>query len=80
MPDPASASPKPIPGTPGRGGEPSYRKPKLPPKDAILAYYGAVAPLLLRHGAGRPLNLFRCTGGFWFLGDMIALEPPSPIG
>ena len=61
-----AASPKPIPGTAGKGGEPSYRKPKLPPKEAILAYYGAVAPLFLRQGAGRPLNLFRCTGGYCF--------------
>ena len=61
-----AAAPKPIPGTAKRGGEPSYKKPKLPEKSAILAYYRAVAPLLLEHAAGRPLNLFRCTAGYCF--------------
>ncbi len=66
MEDAASAAPKPIPGSAKPGGEPSYKKPKLPPKEAILLYYTAIAPLLLRHAAGRPLNLFRCTAGYCF--------------
>jgi bifunctional non-homologous end joining protein LigD len=61
-----AAAPKPIPGTAKKGGEPSYKKPKLPDKSAILAYYRALAPLLLDHAARRPLNLFRCTGGYCF--------------
>jgi len=65
-PDAAAASPKPIPGTAKRGGEPSYKKPKLPEKAALLAYYRAVAPLLLEHAGRRPLNLFRCTAGHCF--------------
>jgi bifunctional non-homologous end joining protein LigD len=65
-PDAAAASPKPIPGTARRGGEPSYKKPKLPEKAAIVAYYRAVAPLLLEHAGRRPLNLFRCTAGHCF--------------
>lgn len=65
MSDPAVA-PKPIPGTAKRGGEPSYKKPRLPPKEAILLYYEAIASLLLDHARGRPLNLFRCTGGYCF--------------
>jgi len=59
-------APKPIPGTARRGGEPSYRKPKLPAKAEMIAYYERVAPLLLVHGARRPLNLFRCTAGHCF--------------
>ncbi|MDQ4087043.1 MAG: non-homologous end-joining DNA ligase [Pseudomonadota bacterium] len=59
-------APKPIAGTAKAGGEPSYKKPKLPPKQEILAYYCKVAPLLLRHAARRPLNLFRCTAGYCF--------------
>lgn len=61
-----AAAPKPIPGTVKKGGEPSYKKPKLPEKSALLAYYEAVAPLLLEHAARRPLNLFRCTAGYCF--------------
>jgi bifunctional non-homologous end joining protein LigD len=64
--DVAAASPKPIPGTAKEGSEPSYKKPKLPEKAALAAYYEAVAPLLLRHAARRPLNLFRCTAGYCF--------------
>lgn len=63
--DPA-AGPRPIPGTAGRGGEPSYRKPKLPPKSELLRYYAAIAPHLIRDAERRPLNLFRCTSGYCF--------------
>lgn len=59
-------APKPIPGTAKQGGEPSYKKPKLPPRPDILTYYYKVAPLLLKHAAGRPLNLFRCAAGYCF--------------
>lgn len=58
-------APKPIPGT-LKAGEPAYKKPKLPPKAAIRAYYEIVAPLMLPHLSGRPLNLFRCTAGHCF--------------
>jgi bifunctional non-homologous end joining protein LigD len=64
--DPAAAGPKPIPGTAKKGAEPSYKKPKLPPKPEILAYYAAMAPHLLVHAGRRPLNLFRCTAGYCF--------------
>ncbi len=83
--DVAAASPKPIPGTARKGGEPSYKKPKLPEKAALVGYYAAVAPLLLEHAGRRPLNLFRCTAGHCFFqrnrnhpasGD--AFGPPSP--
>jgi bifunctional non-homologous end joining protein LigD len=58
---------KPIPGTHKAGaGEPVYKKPKLPPKEAIVAFYELVAPLLLRDAARRPLNLLRCTAGHCF--------------
>ena len=57
---------KPIAGTARRGGEPSYRKPKLPPKAIIADYYRLLAPHLLIHAARRPLNLFRCTAGHCF--------------
>ncbi|HEX8669600.1 MAG TPA: non-homologous end-joining DNA ligase [Allosphingosinicella sp.] len=61
------SAPRPIPGTAkGPAGEPSYTKPKLPEKRALLAYYEQVAPLLLEHAGGRILNLFRCTGGYCF--------------
>ena len=63
--DPAAASPRPIPGT-SKAGEPAYRKPKLPQKGLILDYYARIAPLLLRDGGRRPLNLFRCTAGHCF--------------
>jgi bifunctional non-homologous end joining protein LigD len=67
--DPEASStapgPKPIPGT-SKAGEPAYRKPKLPAKAELLRYYAAMAPWLLRHGARRPLNLFRCTAGHCF--------------
>jgi DNA ligase D-like protein (predicted polymerase) len=55
-----------IPGSAKAGGEPSYKKPKLPDKRAIVDYYRRMAPLLLRHAARRPLNLFRCTAGYCF--------------
>ncbi|HEX8641574.1 MAG TPA: non-homologous end-joining DNA ligase [Allosphingosinicella sp.] len=58
-------APRPIPGT-SKAGEPAYRKPKLPPKAELLAYYYRIAPLLLKHAARRPLNLFRCTAGHCF--------------
>jgi bifunctional non-homologous end joining protein LigD len=58
---------KPIPGTLKAGaGEPVYKKPKLPPAEAIRGYYDVVAPLLLRDAARRPLNLLRCTAGHCF--------------
>lgn len=58
---------KPIPGTHKAGaGEPVYKKPKLPPAEAIRTYYEIVAPLLLRDAGGRPLNLLRCTAGHCF--------------
>ena len=60
------SAPRPIPGTAKPGGEPSYTKPRLPPREAILAYYALMAPALLVHAARRPLNLFRCTGGYCF--------------
>jgi bifunctional non-homologous end joining protein LigD len=56
----------PIAGTAKRGSEPSYRKPKLPPKDGLVAYYRLMAPLLLRDTQRRPLNLLRCTAGYCF--------------
>jgi bifunctional non-homologous end joining protein LigD len=60
-------APKPIPGThEAGGGEPVYKKPKLPEKAAIRLYYETIAPLLLDHAGGRPLNLFRCTAGHCF--------------
>ena len=65
-PDPAAAAPKPIAGTAKKSGEPSYKKPRLPPKADLVAYYRAMAPYLLADAAGRPLNLFRCTAGFCF--------------
>jgi bifunctional non-homologous end joining protein LigD len=58
---------KPIAGTHKAGaGEPVYKKPKLPPAEAIRAYYDIIAPLLLRDAARRPLNLLRCTAGHCF--------------
>ena len=58
---------KPIAGTEKAGaGEPVYKKPKLPPKEALVAYYEIMAPLLLRDAARRPLNLLRCTAGHCF--------------
>ncbi len=45
-----------------RFSEPVYPKPPLPPVDELLAYYRAAGPLMLPHLAGRPLNLFRCSG------------------
>jgi DNA ligase D-like protein (predicted polymerase) len=63
--DAAAVGPKPIPGT-AKGGEPSYKKPRLPEKAAIVDYYRRVAPLLLRFAGHRPLNLFRCTAGHCF--------------
>jgi bifunctional non-homologous end joining protein LigD len=65
-PDPPAAGPKPIAGTAKKGGEPSYKKPRLPEKAAILDYYRRLAPHLLAHAGGRPLNLFRCTAGYCF--------------
>lgn len=64
--DPAAAGPKPIPGTARKGGEPSYKKPRLPEKAAILDYYRRLGPYLLAHAGRRPLNLFRCTAGYCF--------------
>ncbi|TFI57003.1 hypothetical protein E2493_17330 [Sphingomonas parva] len=65
--DPAAAGPKPIPGTArGPAGEPSYKKPKLPEKAALIDYYRRLAPLVLRFAGRRPLNLFRCTAGYCF--------------
>ena len=68
---------KPIPGTHKAGaGEPVYKKPKLPPAEAIRTYYEIVAPLLLRDAARRPLNLLRCTAGHCFYQRNRA-HPPS---
>jgi bifunctional non-homologous end joining protein LigD len=64
--EPAAAGPKPIPGSAKRGGEPSYKKPRLPPREQLLTYYAAMAPHVLAHAARRPLNLFRCTAGYCF--------------
>lgn len=36
----------------------------VPNREVLLAYYRAVAPLLLPHVAGRPLNLLRCRGRY----------------
>jgi bifunctional non-homologous end joining protein LigD len=58
--------PRPIPGTAKPGGEPSYTKPRLPPRQALLTYYAAMAPHVLAHAGRRPLNLFRCTAGYCF--------------
>ena len=68
---------KPIPGTHKAGaGEPVYKKPKLPRKQALVDYYTLVAPLLLEDAAGRPLNLLRCTAGHCFFQRNRA-HPPS---
>jgi bifunctional non-homologous end joining protein LigD len=65
-PDAATApGPKPIPGT-SKAGEPAYKKPRLPAKAELLAYYAAMAPWLLAYAGRRPLNLFRCTAGHCF--------------
>ncbi|HEX8574630.1 MAG TPA: non-homologous end-joining DNA ligase [Allosphingosinicella sp.] len=45
-----------------RFSEPVYPRPDLPPREAIAAYYRAVAPLILPFIERRPLNLFRCSG------------------
>jgi bifunctional non-homologous end joining protein LigD len=42
--------------------EPVYPRPELPPRDALVAYYRAVGPLMLPFLERRPLNLFRCSG------------------
>jgi bifunctional non-homologous end joining protein LigD len=44
-----------------RFSEPTYKAPDLP-KEALIAYYRAAAPLMLPFIARRPLNLFRCSG------------------
>ncbi len=54
--DSAAASLKVIPGSAKPGGEPSYKKPKLPEKRAILQYYQQMAPFLLKHAAGGRLT------------------------
>jgi bifunctional non-homologous end joining protein LigD len=38
----------------------------VPERAALLAYYSAVAPLMLPFLSGRPLNLFRCHGRYCF--------------
>jgi bifunctional non-homologous end joining protein LigD len=52
----------------GRGKEPGYivEHGSVPDAEALLAYYSAVAPLMLPHLANRPLNLFRCQGRYCF--------------
>jgi bifunctional non-homologous end joining protein LigD len=65
LPEPPAA-PRPIAGTARRYGEARFKKPRLPEKALLAAYYEAAAPLLLQHAAGRPLNLFRCTSGYCF--------------
>lgn len=64
--DDALSGLKAIAGTAKKGGEPSYKKPRLPPKPALVAYYRLMAPLLLRDAERRPLNLLRCTAGYCF--------------
>ena len=59
-------APKPIAGTAQRYGESRYKKPQLPEKALIRAYYEAAGELLLEHVARRPLNLFRCPAGYCF--------------
>lgn len=48
-----------------RFSEPTYKAPDLP-KEALIAYYRAAAPLMLPFMARRPLNLFRCSGARCF--------------
>lgn len=45
-----------------RFSEPVYPRPELPPREALVAYYRAVGPLMLPFLERRPLNLFRCSG------------------
>ena len=45
-----------------RFSEPVYPRPDLPPREAIAEYYRAAGPLMLPFIAGRPLNLYRCSG------------------
>jgi bifunctional non-homologous end joining protein LigD len=45
-----------------RFSEPVYPRPDLPPREALLAYYRVAGPLMLPFLAGRPLNLYRCSG------------------
>ncbi len=42
--------------------EPVYPRPELPTREAMVAYYRAVGPLMLPFLERRPLNLFRCSG------------------
>jgi DNA ligase D-like protein (predicted polymerase) len=65
-PEAVPEGPKPIAGTAAKGGEPSYKKPRLPEKRAIVDYYRQMAPLVLNSAGRRPLNLFRCTAGYCF--------------
>ena len=48
------------------GREPGFKVEhgSVPDRELLVAYYRAIAPLLLPHVAGRPLNLFRCKGRF----------------
>jgi bifunctional non-homologous end joining protein LigD len=50
----------------GPGREPGFKVEHgaVPGPDVLVAYYRAMAPFLLAHVAGRPLNLFRCKGRF----------------
>ena len=50
----------------GPGREPGFKVEHgaVPDREILVAYYSAMAPLLLPHVAGRPLNLFRCKGRF----------------
>lgn len=45
-----------------RFSEPVYPRPALPPREAIADYYRIAGPFMLTFVAGRPLNLFRCSG------------------
>jgi bifunctional non-homologous end joining protein LigD len=50
------------------GSEPSFHveQGSVPDRDALTAYYRAVAPVLLPLLSNRPLNLFRCRGRHCF--------------
>ena len=50
----------------GPSSEPGFKTlpGAVPEREALLAYYRAVAPLILPQIAGRPLNLLRCRGRY----------------
>ena len=66
---PAPATPKPSKARPaGRSKEPAYHVEPgaVPGRGELLAYYTALAPLMLPFLERRPLNLFRCHGRHCF--------------